>query len=298
MLRRSFVLLTLALALGPARAPAVTAPDLSARIAVNGYTDDFAPDEVVFGLTAGGLLEEPWDDSAWGQFNDVRQIHVTWDALALYLGVDATIWGNNVILAADVLEGRGLADMTGLNSWRRLFYFIPEFAPDLFCATWNWNTAPRLLLHLYGNTVSDNLPGAQFQAVSTFEDDQPGRAMEFRIPWSTVLQGTTHDTTISVGGQDYPATVLPPGTALHLAAFVTGGPDGVSGPDSAPNNLLGHPVDYLVPVAIDNFAIVPVDPDGDGLADLGASVRPRVTFHDYATPTRHTSWGRIKARYR
>ena len=35
--------------------------------------------------------EERADDSAWSRLQDVRQVHVTWDAHDLYLGVDATL---------------------------------------------------------------------------------------------------------------------------------------------------------------------------------------------------------------
>ncbi len=57
--------------------------------------------------------------------------------------------------------------------------------------------------------------------------------------------------------------------ALATTAPDPGGPDGVSGPDSAPNNLGGHPADYLIPVTIDSFAVLPADGDLDGLADMG-----------------------------
>lgn len=277
---------------------AVTAPDLRPRIQIDGFTQDYTADEVVFGLTAAGHPEERPDDSAWSEFNDVRQIRVTWDRRRLYLAVEATIWGNNVVLAADVLEGRGLTSMRNLNSWRRLFDFIPAFAPDLFGATWDTNTEPRLLLHLSGDMVSDNVPGPLFRAAATFFEDQAGRAMEFSIPWSTVYPGATRDTVIDPGGAADTATVLPSFTELRLAAFVTGGPDGVSGPDSAPNNLGGHSWDYAIPVTIDNFASLKVDLDGDGLADVGVSPRSRVEFHDTSTPATRTSWGRLKSRYR
>lgn len=291
-------LVGLALVVAPVPALSATAPDLRGRISIDGLTGDFTADEVVFGLTASGQPEERPDDSVWGPLGDVRQIRITWDRRRLYLAAEGTIWDNNLVIAADVVPDRGLASMRNLNSWRRLFDFIPAFAPDLFCATWDGNTAPRLLLHLSGDDVSDNLPGTLFQAVATFQTDQSGRAMEFSIPWSTVYPGATRDTVLDPGGVPDTATVLPAFTELRLVAFVTGGPDGVSGPDSAPNNHDGHPVDYTIPVTIDNFATLKVDLDSDGLADIGVQPRSRVQFHDPTTPTRRTSWGRLKALFR
>jgi hypothetical protein len=299
MPRASLLLLVVTLATGlfPRAAMTATGPDLRTRISIDGSTGDFLPEEAVFGLTGSGQPEEPPDDSVWGWSNDVRQIRVTWDRRRLYLAVEATIWGNNVVLAADVVPGAGLTRMTHLNSWRRAFVFGPPFAPDLMGATWDGNAAPRLLLHVGPDVVSDNVPGPLFSAVATFYQGQPDRAMELSIPWSTVFPGATRDTVLGPAPDDS-ATVIPPGAALHLAAFVTTGADGWSGPDSAPNNLTGHPSDVSITVTIDNFAIVPIDEDADGLADMNVPPRARVTFHDPSTPARATSWGKIKNLYR
>ena len=45
----------------------------------------------------GNLLESP-ADSYWGEYNDVKQIKITWDQEYLYLAVDACSWDNNVML--------------------------------------------------------------------------------------------------------------------------------------------------------------------------------------------------------
>lgn len=281
-----------------APAAAVTEPDLSGRMTIDGYTNDYSPDEAVFGLTAAGLPEEAPDDSRWSPQNDVRQIRISWDVRRLYVAVEGTIWGNNMILAIDSMTERGVSTMSLLNSWRRAFDFVPGFDPDLFACTWDENTAPRLLRHQSGNVVSDDLPGALFQASATFFRDLPNTSMEFAIPWSVVFPGLTRDTVMDVGAGPQDVTTIPACVDLRLAAFVTGGPDGVSGPDSAPNNLTGHPVDYLIPVTIDNWAIVTVDADCDGVADIGIEPRSRTAFHDVSTPVARPTWGGLKARYR
>src|SRR5258708_5353826 len=55
-----------------------TARDLSARMHVDGYTNDFASDESVFGIDPrSGLPQESGTDSPWAN-NDLTQMRVTW----------------------------------------------------------------------------------------------------------------------------------------------------------------------------------------------------------------------------
>jgi len=79
---------------------------------------------------------------------------------------------------------------------------------------------------------------------------------------------------------------------------VTLGSDGSSGADVAPNNSMGcFPFD-IDPLQVDNWVTIAVDADADGLPDMGASPRARVTFHDLALPVRPSSWGALKRRFR
>ncbi len=281
----------------PPAARAASAPDLSGRIVIDGFTGDFMPGESVFGLAANGWPMEPSDDSRWFN-NDVSQIRVTWDRQAVYLGVEGIIWGNNMVLLLDVVADRGITTMTTLNSWRRNVSFSPEFGPDLFLGTWDANLAPRLIVQLAGNQVSDNMPGPLFSAAASFDQGATGRAMEARIPWTTVFAGATRDTLLDEGGLPVPATLVPARAEVHLAAMVVAGWDGSSGPDVAPNNSTGLSSDAGALAVIDNFAIVPLDLDGDALPDMGVEPIARVSFHDVSTPARSGSWGRLKALYR
>lgn len=302
------LLLGFALALGLlaplSPAAARTARNLDARMRVDGYSSDFVPgDEDVFGLTVSGVPQEARDDSKW-QNNEVHQVHITWDAQYLYVAVDGKIWGNNMVLLFDTMPNRGLSDMTALNSWRRNVNFDTfgrypgdEFMPDVFGATWDTNTNPRLLTHLSGNQVDDQLVGPEFRAVATFDQGNDNRSMEFAIPWRNVFAGLggggTRDTVVTVGGVTDTLRRMPLGVrSIKLAVFVTGSWDGSGGPDSAPDNLRGHTDDGNANVILDNYATIEmdrVDDTGmgfggpDGIPDWDVSPSERVTFR-YAPP--------------
>lgn len=295
----------LALSLAGSAASALTARDLSGRIRIDGYTDDYiVNDEQVFGVDpVRGIDQEGRNDSQW-QNNEVYQIRVTWDAQNLYVAGEGKIWGNNMILFFDTVPDRGLQNMTNLNSWRRNFTFDPfarfagdEFLPDVFAATWDGNTSPRYLTQLAGNQVDDQQVGPNFVASATFDQGNDGRAMELAIPWRTLFAGLagvgTRDTLITVGGVTDTLRRMPIGVhSIKVSAVVTGGGDGTGGPDSAPDNLRGHSSDGNAPVVIDNYATIDLDQNDDtglgnggpdGIADWGVSPKSRVTFR-YAPP--------------
>lgn len=278
---------------------AVTARDLSARMRVDGFTTDFTSDEAIFGVDpATGAPEEAVDDSKWGVNNDLNQIRISWDAQYLYLAGEGRIWGNNLVLLLDTVPGRGLESMTSLNSWRRNFAFDTSgasaglgFQPDLFGATWDGNTAPRLITQLSGTQVDDSQVGAYFRAAATFVQGNPDRAMEMALPWRAVFAGIagfgTRDSVMTVAGVTDTFRLFPPGTRIKLVGVVTAGDDGTGGPDSAPDNLRGHTDQGGDLVFLDNYAIIDldrVDDTGagfggpDGVADWGVEPASRITF--------------------
>ncbi len=296
------LLLATLLTLAPA-AHAKTARDLSARMRIDGYTNEFIlGDEDVFGYNSSGVFQEPRDDSKWGYSEELLQIRVTWDAQYLYFAVEGVCWDNNIILFLDTLPNRGMSDMSNLNSWKRNFMFdqtarFPgdEFAPDVFGATWDRNTSPRLISHVDANKVIDEQVGPNFHAAASFDQGNTGRAMEFAVPWRNVFDALgggsgTRDTFVSVGGVSDSVRRLPLGVhKIKICAVLTGSGDGSGGPDSAPDNLSGHVTDGNAQVVIDNYAILDLDrnddigspsPDGigDGVPDWGVSPISRVTF--------------------
>ncbi|RLC49075.1 MAG: hypothetical protein DRZ79_06460, partial [Candidatus Cloacimonadota bacterium] len=120
---------------------AETSADLSSRIVIDGNSSDFTQDENILVDSLGNLLELP-NDSRWGEYNDVRQIKVTWDENNLYVAVDACSWDNNVMLFLDIYDDYGVWDMQELNTWKRAFKFY-NLNPDFFLATWDTNNNPQ-----------------------------------------------------------------------------------------------------------------------------------------------------------
>jgi hypothetical protein len=285
-----------------ATARATTAPHLSTRIVLDGNTQDFEADETIFGPNGAHTSVEPATDSKWGSNEELTGIRITWDRQNLYLAGEGVTWGNNMVLLLDVVPSQGLSSMVLLNSWRRNITFSPDFAPDVFLATWDQNLSPRLLLQIAGDQVDDQVVGPLFQAASSFDQGATGRAMEARIPWTTLFSYSTHGTPIvrdtTIAGQPDTVVYLPAGTQVRIAAVLTAGADGTGGPDVAPDNSTGCSADANAVLLVDNFAIVEIDGDGDGLPDMGASPVTRVTFKDLSLPAHRSTWGQVKARYR
>jgi len=279
------------LAATPRAGLASPALDRSDSMVVDGFSKDFHPDEALFGINASYLrdgrpcvsggsppcpLEEAKDDSQWGFFNDVNQIHVTWDAKFLYVAVDGITWNNNMMLFFDVTRrnpsprdlGAGLPDLVNVNAWRRNISFANGFAPDFFVATWDGNATPQLWTYQSLRTVNQT-SGASFKTAATFSSNAEGRAMEAAIPWSLVFPS---DSTIVSPAYGDTVPLIPAGfDTLRLAACITAGPDGSGSPDSAPDNFSGFQQDGSGAL-LDNYAIIPLD-----LRDAGGqSQRDRV----------------------
>jgi hypothetical protein len=278
-----------ALAPLPPAALAATAPSLSGRIVIDGFPGEYTVDEALFGTAPGGEPEESSFDSAWGPDNDLNQVHVTWDRDSIYVSAEGVIWGNNMVVLFDVVPDTGLASMRQLSSWARNFTFGDGFRPDLFLATWDGNTNPRLLVHQGGTQILDNQVGELFRASATFSTSQRGRAMEFAIPWNTfflgpVGRGVTRTFVPALGET---VSVFPSGTAIKVAAVITAGGDNTGGPDSAPDNTRGHVTDGNQEVLVDNYATIALDladdtglgvGGPDGVADWGVEPKSRTTF--------------------
>ena len=232
----------------------ITAPDLSSRIEIDGFSNDFQNDEVMLVDSLGSFIEPDWD-SYWGEFNDVEQIKVTWDSNYLYVAVDACSWDNNVILFLDVYDDYGLTEMNDLNTWKRSFFFYNQ-NPDFFLSTWDTNTNPQFWQMREGeNLNADEIPDLEDYA--TFDTGNLDRSMEAAIPWELIYyEGNSGQRTM----QNYPT--------IKFVTLITSGDDNTSGPDVAPDNLGGMSDDSSQLLVIDNYIEVTIDMDGDGLPDL------------------------------
>lgn len=263
----------------------VTRQALGQRLVADGLTTEWEADESLFQLNdedpTNPVPEESISDSEWGFNNDLNQIRITWDADFLYVGVNAIIWGNNVIVLLDYKSG-GMDEMTSLSAWRRNFVF-QGFRPDFFLATWDGNTLPQAW-EVTGDNVVTQKDAALFQTVATFSQGTQNRALEAAVPWSFLL-GEMAAKEFSTAYNDS-VYVMPAGFGpLRIVGVVTAGADGTGGPDSAPDNLQGHVIDGSQQVTVDNHVTIPLDlygPGGtggpDGVVDFGANIRDRVEF--------------------
>ena len=275
-----------ALLLGSA-ARAQSAADLGGRLAVDGSTLDFTPVEAVFRnadvcphlapAESCRADEERADDSAWSRLQDVRQVHVTWDAHDLYLGVDATLGGHALLLLLDFRPG-GLTGMSDLLHWRRALGFGNEFQPDAFLAVRDAERLPELWI-VEGSEGLRRVSPADYRAVATFDADAPGRSLEAAVPWQVLFPDAPLGLDPEPGAPGEPLFVLPESASrsgLRLAAVVVHAEAGLSGPDVAPDNTAGMPQDPRTPAVIDRVARVAWDESGGGpphFVDFGAAVQ-------------------------
>ena len=244
---------------------AVTGTDLSNRIIIDGFSDDFTIDEEILSDSLGNLLESP-ADSYWGEYNDVKQIKVTWDASYLYLAVDACSWENNVMLFIDIYDDYGIKDMSEVNAWQRSFKFY-NFSPDFLVGTWDTNDIPQFWKVQEGGTMQvEQIPTIETSA--TFDTGNLAGAMELKISWETLF-----DEEDSL--QNFPS--------IKLLSVITSGDDYTSGPDCAPDNLGGMTNDSSQMVVLDNYAEILIDADEDGNPDMNIEPQIQTTF--FSDPT-------------
>ena len=240
---------------------AVTGTDLSNRIIIDGFSDDFTIDEEILIDSIGNLLESP-ADSYWGEYNDVKQIKVTWDASYLYLAVDACSWDNNVMLFIDIYDDYGIKDMSEVNAWQRSFKFY-NCNPDFLVGTWDTNDSPQFWKVQEGGTMQvEQIPTIETSA--TFDTGNLAGAMEIKIDWGILFFDEEHSL------QYFPSN--------KLLSVITGGDDYAGSPDCAPNNLGGMANDAGQVVILDNYAEILIDADEDGLPDLNIEPQIQTTF--------------------
>ena len=241
---------------------ALTEPDLSNRIIIDGISDDFTNDEKILIDSLGNLLESP-TDSYWGEYNDVKQIKVTWDESYLYLAVDACSWDNNVMLFLDIYDDYGIEDMSELNAWQRSFKFY-NCNPDFFVGTWDTNDIPQFWkVQESGSMHVEQI--SSIETSSTFDTGNLTGAMEIKITWDSLFFGGEYSL------QNFPL--------IKLLSVVTSGDDYSSGPDCAPDNLGGMANNTGQMVVLDNYADILIDADGDGLPDMNIEPQMRTTFY-------------------
>ena len=266
--RRLGVVATIAACTCAISARAQSAADLSARLVIDGDLRDFTARESVFRDSAlcAQLLpppvcpqpEERADDSSAGTTRELRQLFVTWDARALYLGVEASLDGMALLAVIDV-RGGGLTDLVSLPVWRRGVRFGDAVRPDFLIACSDDSRSVELW-RASGSAAVERVEAGAFTAAARFGDR--GRGVEIAIPWSVVFPGAPLALDPEPGAPPGPMFVLPQDASragLRFAALVTDTRDGFGAFDVAPDPREGVALDPRSPVDIDRAARIAWD---------------------------------------
>lgn len=278
--------LVLALLLGVSRAGATTynSPTVDGVPPSTGETSadpSWQSDELLF--------EDPIGDSAWGPFNDLHGLWVTWDADGLYVSVQGALWdaatgigANSANLYIDVDYGQdtGIGDLSlinanALNAVSRNFW-RPLTVGAGFGADWGYTSwagrfdlgfldirDPQAPVNLFqGVDGSSNPTNTSAQGVIEARNQANNRGYELFIPWTVFYE-------------DLPAGQVPPNTQIALVVAQVGGGDSLS-PESIPDGAESR--------AIERPVVFTVDGNGDGVPDRDwpptGSISGTVTLDD------------------
>lgn len=279
---------------------AKTDPDILGRIQIDGLAGDFQPDESLFDTSPSGRLHESKEDSQWGAEDDIRQIRLTWDRRYLYLSVEGSLTHGRLIVLIDVEPYEGLVTLNNTNQWRRHVNFTSEFMPDLVISTTPGEAASRVYAHLDGSSAQlvQLQRNAWFFSESSFQAGVEEPVSELLIPWGTLFADDARGPVVMrdtlMDGRYQRVAFLPPGVVLKVVGLVTGPETMDSGPDVAPNNILGCPAVAAEVLQVDNWVELAIDVDADRLPDMGVSTTERGVYHDDSVPVMLRSWGAIK----
>lgn len=240
------------------------------------------------------LFEDPLDDSAWGSFNDLQGVWVTWDDQGITFAVQGAVWdvasgigANSVNLYIDVDYGQGTGygdlatlDQNALDAITRNFW-RPLVIEGGFGVDWGYTCwAGRYDLGFLDVRDPDapvnllaGLDGVSSPANTTAEGviearDHVGNAgYELFVPWYVFYP-------------DEDAGRVPAGTQIAVAVAQVGGGDSLSPesiPDGADDRLIERPLVFTV------------DGDGDGLPDQNwppnGTITGSVTLNDVSDTT-------------
>ncbi|MBD3220335.1 hypothetical protein GF314_03755 [bacterium] len=193
-------------------------------------------------------------DSEWTSENELERLHVTWDELFLYIGIEGIVHDNSWLLFLDVDpgSGNGETDLTAIDAWERGAVFTaPGFAVDWMYGAYQHQGPYDSQSFWKIVSATEAIDGSGNVGMAFDPDHLHGAdgGSEIAIPWS-LLYG--------LGDGE-----VPPGTEIALVASLCWDPEpeGELGGDSAPSNQAAS-----LPV-IDTVWTLTVDADGDGAPD-------------------------------
>ncbi len=194
-------------------------------------------------------VDDPPVGADWGP-NQIEQLWVTYDSLALYIGVNYEVSDNAMVVYIAAGTGTGAQDVSGIDWYARNFDFSDGVLADFLIAGWNGSDLGirRILDPATTDDITSLCENANLRQSPTgfFYNG------EIRIPWDVIY------------GSD-PGTV-PAGSEIRIVAVIAGG-DGWNGPSSAPYNdgMDGSGAK----TTLINMHTVYVDMNGDGIPDAG-----------------------------
>jgi hypothetical protein len=232
----------------PFTAHATTAPDLSARIHIDGVLDEYASDEWV--LDDSTALAERSNDSAWGSGNEIARAAITWDEKFLYLAVEGRTFDTFLSLFLSNRAG-GLRSLEGAGLFRRAIEFggVPLNLIALAEPSRIPDVARADDAHAFG--LVDR--GTLRRAISGDRSGVVG--FEMAVPWSML-------------------TLAKP---VRVVTAITGDP-GTGAGDSAPDASVFPDDDRFARAVLDRGLVIHADIDADGVAGSGISPRSAATI--------------------
>lgn len=218
------------------------------------------------------ILKDLPADSTWNSlYNEIKAIYATWDSQYLYIGV----WGytatvsdgtpSSLLIYLDTDPSTGAYDLSNIDHWDRNVSFVGgKFAPDFEYGSYAMQA---------GSLFKINSPTSSDQVVFGFADAVGDKTVltypgwELKIAWNTLY---------GLGDNAVPRNCY-----IKILVTIAGGNDNEdAGGDCAPNQ---KSVDFPY---FDNYAIIVVDADGDGVPDSGIDPedQPPVVYSMSVTP--------------
>ena len=197
-------------------------------------------------------------DSGWNPpaqtTNEIQALYCQWDSTYLYLGIRGVVTGNSWLLYLDTDPNGpgGFSNLTAIDHWERGALFTATgFKPDWQFGAYQHQGADdgQSFWKLLSATTSADSTAAILAAFDPMHTRGLGGGSEIAIPWNTLY---------GLGAGRVPANA-----SLGLVASLAWDPEpgGALGGDQAPNNLTA------TAPTLDNFKLVTVDANGDGVPD-------------------------------
>ncbi len=211
-------------------------------------------------------------DSGWSPpgetTNEIQAVYCQWDSTYLYLGIRGVATANSWLLYLDTDPGgpNGFTDLRAIDHWERGAQFTATgFKPDWQLGAYQHQGVydGQSFWKLLSATTSADSTAAILAAFDPMHTRGLNGGSEIAIPWNTLY---------GLGAGHVPASAH-----IGFVASLAWDPEpaGELGGDQAPNNLAA-----TAPV-LDDFRMVAVDANGDGVPDPADRTAPALTSAAY-----------------